>query len=78
MSNINKRRGTLIRLDQEEFEDTKGVIRIRKSKNGRHYNGKKKKDKQQSTKHTHNTKERRTPLKNKTRLVTEYFDSVLI
>ena len=45
VSNINKRRGTLIRLDQEESEDTKGVIRIRKSKNDRHYNGKKKKDK---------------------------------
>jgi hypothetical protein len=35
----------------EEFEDTKGVIRIRKSKNGqkkkdRQYNGQKKKDRQ--------------------------------
>jgi len=29
----------------EEFENTKGVIRIRKSKNNRQHNGKKKKDK---------------------------------
>jgi len=28
---------------QEEFEDTKGVIRIRKSKKNRQHNGKKKK-----------------------------------
>ena len=30
---------------QEEFEDTKGVIRIRKSKKDRKHNGRKKKDK---------------------------------
>jgi hypothetical protein len=42
--------------DQEEFEDTKGVIRIRKSKNRQH-NGQKKKDKQRSTKHMHKTKD---------------------
>ena len=38
----------------EEFEDTKGVIRSRKSKTDRQYNGQKKKrqkDKQRSTKH---------------------------
>jgi hypothetical protein len=35
---------------QEEFEDTKGVIRIRISKDRQH-NGQKKKDKQLSTKH---------------------------
>jgi hypothetical protein len=29
----------------EEFEDTKGVIRIRKSKKNRQHNGQKKKDK---------------------------------
>jgi hypothetical protein len=45
-----------------------GVIRIRKSKKNRQHNGQKKKgqkDKQQSTKHTHKTKDRvtRTPLK---------------
>jgi len=36
---------------REEFEDTKGVIRIRKSKKNRQQNGQKKgqKDKQQST-----------------------------
>ena len=46
---------------QEEFEDTKGVIRIRKSKDRQH-NGK---IKQSSTKYTHNTNDRvtRTPLK---------------
>jgi hypothetical protein len=47
------------------FEDTKGLIRIRKSKNKQH-NGQKKvqKDKQRSTKHTHTTIDRvtRTPL----------------
>jgi len=30
---------------EEELEDTKGVIRIRKSKKGRQHNGQKKKDK---------------------------------
>jgi len=48
---------------QEEFEDTKGVFRIRKSTKNRQHNGQK--DKQRSTKHTHKTKDRvtRTPLK---------------
>jgi hypothetical protein len=36
---------------QEVFEDTKGVIRIRKSEKDRQHNGKKKKVKQRSTKH---------------------------
>ena len=40
---------------QEEFEGTKGAIRIRTSKNNSQYNGQKKKDKQRSTKHTHTT-----------------------
>ena len=46
----------------EEFEDNKGVIRIRKSKDT-HLNGQQ--EKQRSTKHTHRTKDRvtRTPLK---------------
>jgi len=46
----------------EEFEDTKEVIRVRKSKKDRQQNGQK--DKQRSTKHTHKTKDRvtRTPL----------------
>ena len=50
---------------EDEFEDTKWVIRIRKSKKGRQYNGQKKKYKQRSTKHTHKTKDRvtRNPLK---------------
>jgi hypothetical protein len=49
---------------KEEFEDTKGLIRIRISKN-RQNNGQTKKDKQRSTKHTHKAKYRvtRTPLK---------------
>ena len=32
-------------MSEEEFEDTKGVIRIRKSKKDRHHNGQNKKDK---------------------------------
>ena len=49
----------------KEFEDTKGVISIPKSKKDRQHDGQKKKDKQQSTKHTHKTKDQvtRTPLK---------------
>jgi hypothetical protein len=41
------------------FEDTKGVIGIRKSKKDRQHNGEKKqrqKDKQRSKNHTHKTK----------------------
>ena len=50
---------------QEEFEDTKGAIRIRMLKKTRQHNGKRKKYKQRSTKHTHTTRARvtRTPLK---------------
>ena len=46
-------------------EDTKGVVRICKSKKDRQHNGQKKKYKKQSTKHTHKTKDwvTRTPLK---------------
>ena len=40
-------------LFKAEFEDTKGVIRIRISKKNRQHNGQKKKDKQRSIKHTH-------------------------
>jgi len=40
-------------IGQEEFEDTKGVIRIRKK--NRQHNDYKKKDIQRSTKHTHKT-----------------------
>ena len=64
--------------EKEEFEGTKGIIRIRNSKKNRQYNGQKteeqttqwpkekgQKDKQWSTKHTHKTKDRVTwtPLK---------------
>ena len=42
---------------EEEFEDTKGVIRIRILKDRQH-NGQKKKDKKRSTKHTHKAKDR--------------------
>ena len=57
-----------VNLLQEEFEDTKGVIKICILRKNRQHNGQKKKvqkDKQRSTKHTHNTKDRetRTPLK---------------
>ena len=38
---------------QVEFDDTKEVIRIRKSKQDKQHNGQMKKDKQRSTKHTH-------------------------
>jgi hypothetical protein len=53
---------------QEEFEDTKGVIRIRISEKKRQHNDQKEKvqkNKQRSTKDTHKTKDRatRTPLK---------------
>ena len=40
----------------EEFEDTNGVIRVRKSKKNRQHNGQK--DKQRSTKYTHKTQDR--------------------
>ena len=48
---------------KEEFEDIKGVIRIRKSKKDRRHNTQKKKGqkyKQRFTKHTHKTKDRET------------------
>ena len=50
---------------QVQFEDTKGVIRIRISKKNRQHNDQKKKYKQRSTKHTYKTTDRvtRTPLK---------------
>jgi hypothetical protein len=47
-------------LDFEEFEDNKGVIRIRKSKKNRKHNGQEKKYKRTTTiytKHTHKTKD---------------------
>ena len=49
---------------EEEFEDTKGEIRIRKSKTDRQHE-KGQKEKHRSTKHTHKAKDRitRTPLK---------------
>jgi hypothetical protein len=48
-----------LNLFQEEFEDTKRVIRIRKSKKNRQHNGQKKKDKRTNNhlqKQTHKTK----------------------
>ena len=43
---------------QEEFEDTKGAIRICISKKNRQHNGQKtQKEKQRSTKHTYKTKD---------------------
>jgi len=64
-NNLHK---VLSKQHHEEFEDTKGVIRIRKSKKARQHHGQAKKDKRtnndlQST--TQKTKDRatRTPLK---------------
>ena len=59
----------VLHFHQEEFEDTKGIIRIRKSKKDRQHNGQKKTYKrtniERTTKHTHKAKDRvtRTPLK---------------
>ena len=58
---------------QEEFEDTKGVTRIRKSKKDRQHNDQKKKDKRTNTdlqNITHKTKDRviRTALRNEEEL----------
>ena len=69
-------------VNKEEFEDTKGVIRIRKSKKNRQYNGQKEKvhkDKQRSTKHTHKTKDRvtRTPLILTLLKTTIYFNIII-
>ena len=52
---------------QEEFEDTKGAIRIRISKKNRQPKEKAQKDKQRSTKHTYKTKDRLTRIPLKTR-----------
>ena len=49
------------RTHSNDFEDTKRVIRIRKSKKNRQHNGQKKKDKKRSTKHTHKTNDGATP-----------------
>jgi len=44
---------------KEEFEDTKGAIRIRKSKKDRQHNGQEQlKGQTRSTKHTHTIKDR--------------------
>ena len=52
-----------LNINQEEFEDTKETIRIRKEQTTQ--KKKSKKDKQRSTKHSYQTKDRgtRTPLK---------------
>jgi hypothetical protein len=52
-----------IKTKVEGFEDTKGIIRIRKSKDRQYYD-QNKKDNQRSTKDTYKTKDRvtRTPL----------------
>jgi hypothetical protein len=58
---------------QQEFEDIKGVIRIRKSTKNKQHNNKKKKehkDKQRSTKHAYKTRVTRTPLKTTTKRAT--------
>ena len=52
------------KIQEENFGDTKGVIRIRQFKKDRQHNGLNKKDKQRSTKTTQIIKDRptRTPL----------------
>ena len=50
------------RKSQEEFEDTKGVIRIRKSKKNRQHNGQKEKNKK-TRYDLQNPRAARTPLK---------------
>jgi hypothetical protein len=50
---------------QEDFKDTKGVIRIRKSSKDEQHNGQKKKDKQRSAKHY--TKSKRSSNTNPTK-----------
>jgi len=53
----------MVRCIQEEFEDIKGVFRIRKSKQNRQHNGQKKKDKRTNNdlqNITHKTKDRIT------------------
>ena len=45
---------------QEEFEDTKGAIRIPISKKNRQHNGQMKRYKQRSTRHTDKNKDRVT------------------
>jgi hypothetical protein len=59
---VTKFEYTLQARKQEEFEDIKGVIRIRKSQKNRQHNGQKKRAK--ATKHAHKTKDRvtRNPL----------------
>ena len=56
---------------EEEFEDTKGVIRICNWGRTDNKMSKKKKDTQRSIKHTHKTKDRvtRTPLKSEGELM---------
>ena len=52
---------------EEEFEDTKCVIRICKSKKNRQHNGQKRTKRQTAIyKHTHKTKDRVTPTPLKT------------
>ena len=46
---IRKNRGRYTTYDEEEFEDTKGLIRIRKSKKNRQHNGQRKMTNGQTT-----------------------------
>ena len=67
---------------QEEFQDTKGVLRIRKKKNRQHNGQKKKSTKGQttSTKHTCKTKDRvtRTTLKTGGELIVMFSGNILL
>ena len=59
----------------EEFEDTKGVIRICQSKKNRQYNEQKIKEKQRSTKHSHTTKDQVLPTPLQTEVNSERISS---
>ena len=71
----------MLKYRQEDFEDTKGVIRICISKNRQH-NGQK--HKQRSTKHTHKTKDQitQTPLKTRVNSIKQanvvFFGTILM
>jgi hypothetical protein len=70
----------ITKLKYDEYEDTKGVIRIRKSKD-RQQNGQKKKgkkDKQRSTKITHRAKDRVTRNLQKLRMLRKIDKTAII
>jgi hypothetical protein len=65
-------------IAKEEFEDTKGAIRIRISRKNRQHNGQKKKDKQRSIKQyiTQKSKDRATRTSLKTKMAIDSINAV--